>query len=35
VQDKVILGGRSVRVYSDAVEEAPELPAKKRLAKTL
>ncbi|HZQ43339.1 MAG TPA: glycogen debranching protein GlgX [Acidobacteriaceae bacterium] len=35
VHDKVILGGRSVRVYSDAVEEAPEPPAKKRLAKTL
>jgi glycogen operon protein len=31
VQDKVILGGRSVRVYCDAVEEAP----KKRPAKTL
>jgi len=35
VQDKVILGDRSVRVYSDGVEALPEAPAKKRPAKTL
>jgi glycogen operon protein len=33
-QDKVILGGRSVRLYSDAVA-APERPARHRLARTL
>ncbi|HEV2577050.1 MAG TPA: glycogen debranching protein GlgX [Acidobacteriaceae bacterium] len=35
VHDKVILGGRSVRVYCDAVEETPQPSAKKRPAKTL
>ena len=35
VHDKVILGGRSVRVYSDGVAPLAEAPAKKRLAKTL
>jgi glycogen operon protein len=34
VQDKVILGGRSVRLYSDAVAE-PEKPARHKLARTL
>ncbi|HEY8310385.1 MAG TPA: glycogen debranching protein GlgX, partial [Gemmatimonadaceae bacterium] len=34
VHDKVILGGRSIRVYCDSVQE-PEAHAKKRLAKTL
>ena len=35
VHDKVILGGRSVRVYSDGVEEIAEVSAKHRPAKTL
>jgi isoamylase len=35
VQEKVILGPRSVRVYNDAKAEIPEAPAKKRPAKTL
>jgi isoamylase len=35
VQDKVILGGRSVRVYSDGVEEVAKGPGKQRPAKTL
>lgn len=35
VQDKVILGGRSVRLYSDGVSETAETPAKHRPAKTL
>jgi glycogen operon protein len=34
VHDKVILGGRSVRLYSDAVAE-PEKPARHKLARTL
>ncbi len=34
VHDKVILGGRSVRVYCDRIEE-PEARTRKRLAKTL
>jgi glycogen operon protein len=35
VHDKVILGGRSVRVYSDGVEETAKAPVKQRPAKTL
>ena len=35
VHDKVILGGRSIRVYSDGGEPVAEAPVKKRLAKTL
>jgi len=35
VHDKVIVGGRSVRVYCDGVAPPAEAPAKKRLARTL
>ncbi len=35
VNDKVILGDRSVRVYCDGVEQVAEAPVKKPLAKTL
>jgi isoamylase len=35
VGEKVIVGGRTVRVYSDGVVAEPEKPAKRRLAKTL
>jgi isoamylase len=35
VHEKVILGGRSVRLYSDGVEETAKTPAKHRPAKTL
>jgi isoamylase len=35
VHDKVIVGGRSVRVYNDGDEPVAEAPAKKRPAKTL
>jgi isoamylase len=35
VHDKVIVGGRTVRVYSDGIEAVPDVPAKKKPAKTL
>jgi isoamylase len=35
VGEKIIVGGRAVRVYSDGVEKSAEAPAKKKLAKTL
>jgi len=35
VSEKVIVGGRAVRVYSDGVEKRAEEPAKKKLARTL
>ena len=35
VGEKVIVGGRAVRVYSDGVEKSAEAPAKKKPAKTL
>ena len=35
VHDKVIVGGRSVRVYNDGAEPVAEAPVKKPLAKTL
>ena len=35
VSEKVIVGGRAVRVYSDGVEKRAEDPVKKRLARTL
>jgi isoamylase len=35
VEDKVIVGGRAVRVYSDAVKEQTESGSRKKLAKTL
>jgi isoamylase len=35
VHDKVILGDRAVRVFTDSVEQVAEAPAKKPLAKTL
>jgi isoamylase len=35
VEDKVIVGGRAVRVYSDAVKEQVEGGSRKRLARTL
>ncbi|HSU19247.1 MAG TPA: hypothetical protein VLI45_05820, partial [Acidobacteriaceae bacterium] len=35
VQDKVILGGRAVRVYSDAVKQEAKAPPKHKPAKTL
>jgi isoamylase len=35
VQDKVIIGGRSVRVYSDGVEEVAKSPAKQKPTRTL
>jgi glycogen operon protein len=33
--DKVIIGGRAVRVYSDGIEEVAKSPAKQRPSKTL
>jgi glycogen operon protein len=35
VEDKVIVGGRAVRVYRDGIGESSNAQAKKRLAKTL
>jgi glycogen operon protein len=35
VEDKVIVGGRAVRVYSDGLRETSEPGSRKRLAKTL
>jgi glycogen operon protein len=35
VGEKVIVGGRAVRVYSDGVEKTAEAPMKKRPATTL
>jgi isoamylase len=35
VEDKVIVGGRAVRVYSDAVKEQVEAGSRKKLARTL
>jgi glycogen operon protein len=35
VEDKVIVGGRAVRVYSDAIKEQTDSAKRKRLAKTL
>ena len=35
VDEKVIVGGRAVRVYSDGVEKSAEAPVRKKLARTL
>ena len=35
VHDKVIVGGRSIRVYSDGIEESAKAPTKQKLARTL
>jgi glycogen operon protein len=35
VEDKVIVGGRAVRVYSDAANAQADSAKRKRLAKTL
>jgi isoamylase len=35
VEDKVIVGGRAIRVYSDGVQQVDKPQAKKKLAKTL
>jgi glycogen operon protein len=35
VEDKVIVGGRAVRVYSDGIEEVAKAPVKQKLARTL
>jgi isoamylase len=35
VSEKVIVGGRAVRVYSDGIEKRAEDPVKKKLARTL
>jgi isoamylase len=35
VDDKVILGGRSIRVYSDCTEDAARTPVRSKLARTL
>ena len=35
VEDKVIVGGRAVRVYSDAIKEQTDSAKRKKLAKTL
>jgi hypothetical protein len=35
VLDKVIVGGRAVRVYSDSLKEAAKAPLKQKPARTL
>jgi len=35
VDEKVIVGGRSIRVYSDCPEDAAKMPARSKLARTL
>jgi hypothetical protein len=34
-EEKVILGGRSIRVYSDSKEDKSTTPVRRRLARTL